>query len=363
MDILTDNGTNLLWYSLSILAGGLLGIIAHFLLYRIGSRVADKTDTVLDNAMLTHFRRPLRLFLPLVFVHFALPLYQNSIPQTLAKYIDTLAGIALTISIAWILVKSAYVLEEYLLSQYRIDVKDNLKARKIHTQMQLMKKLLTVFVGILTLAVILMNFERFRELGTGILASAGLASIIIGFSAQKTLANLLAGIQIGITQPMRIDDVVIVEGEWGWIEEITLTYVVVRIWDLRRMILPINYFLEHPFQNWTRESANILGTVFLYVDYTVPIDEIRQELHRILQNSDHWDGEVWRLHTTNATEKTVELRALMSARDSPTAWELRCEVREQLISFVQENYPDGLPKIRAEFSSSTRQMLAPEDSE
>ncbi|MCF7805616.1 MAG: mechanosensitive ion channel family protein [Candidatus Marinimicrobia bacterium] len=351
MELITNHWEILTKFGVAILGAILIGLLVHFVLYRIGNRLSSRTETIIDNAMLKHFRRPLLLVLPMLFLHFVIPVYRTSIPEAIAGGISVLANILFTIGIAWVLVKAVYVLEEVLLSEFRVDVQDNLKARKIHTQMQLVKKIVTVLVGILALATILMNFERFRELGTGILASAGLAGIIIGFSAQKTLANLLAGIQIAITQPIRLDDVVIVEGEWGWIEEITLTYVIVRIWDLRRLVVPISNFLDKPFQNWTRESADILGTVFLYVDYTVPIDEIRQELQRLLENSEYWDGKVCRLHTTNATDKSVELRALMSAKDSPSAWELRCEVREKLIDFVQNNYPEGLPKVRAELGS------------
>ncbi len=181
----------------------------------------------------------------------------------------------------------------------------------------------------------------------------------MGLAAQRTISTLLAGIQIAITQPIRVDDVVIVENEWGRIEEITFAYVVVRIWDLRRLILPITHFIEKPFQNWTRVTADILGTVFIYVDYTGPVQAIREELHRILKSTDLWDGKAWVLQVTHATERTVELRALMSAQDAPTAWNLRCEVRERLIEFVQRNYPDGLPKVRAEVSQSEENRILP----
>jgi small-conductance mechanosensitive channel len=193
-----------------------------------------------------------------------------------------------------------------------------------------------------------MSFEEFRRLGTGILASAGLAGLVVGLAAQKTLGNLLAGIQIAITQPIRIDDVVVVEGEWGRIEAITLTYVVVRIWDLRRLVLPISYFLEKPFQNWTRVSADVLGTVYLVVDYTVPVDEIRAQLDRIVRESNLWDRKVCGVQVTNASERGIEVRALVSAADSSKAWDLRCEVREKLITFLQDKYPGSLPRVRAE---------------
>jgi len=201
---------------------------------------------------------------------------------------------------------------------------------------------------IVTASVILMMFEQLRVIGVSLLASAGIAGLILGFSAQKVLSNLFAGIQIAITQPIRLDDVVIVENEWGWIEEITLTYVVVKIWDLRRLIIPISYFIEKPFQNWTRISADILGTVYIYGDYTIPVAKLREELTRILQSTDLWDGKVDGLQVTNAKEYTLELRALMSAKDSPKAWDLRCLVREKLVAFVQENYPQCLPKFRTE---------------
>ncbi len=197
-----------------------------------------------------------------------------------------------------------------------------------------------------------MTFEKIRQLGVSIMASAGVIGIIAGFAAQKSIATLFAGIQIAITQPIRLDDVVIVENEWGWIEEITLTYVVVRIWDLRRLVLPITYFIERPFQNWTRVSADILGTVFLYMDYTVPVRVIREELQKIVKGSDLWDGKVCGVQVTDATQQTVEVRALVSAVDSSKAWDLRCLVREKLLEFLQNKYPDSLPKTRVELEKS-----------
>jgi small-conductance mechanosensitive channel len=257
-------------------------------------------------------------------------------------------------SLAWFFVKLTSVLEHLILSKYEVDEKDNLQARKIYTQIKIIRKILVVIIVIVAISAVLMSFKQLRHLGTGILASAGLAGIIIGFAAQRTLSNLLAGIQIAITQPIRIDDAVIVENEWGKIEEITLTYVVVQIWDLRRLILPISYFIEKPFQNWTRVSADLLGTVFLYVDYTVPVEEIRKELHRILQNS-QWDGRVWGLQVTDTTEKSMQLRALMSAPDASSVWNLRCEVREKIVEFIQQKYPNALPKLRAEIQESYHQ--------
>ena len=235
-----------------------------------------------------------------------------------------------------------------LAARYRIDIQDNLRARKIRTQVEVLHRIGIVVIGFVALATILMTFPSVRNVGTSLFASAGVAGLIIGLSARSTLANLIAGLQLALTEPIRLEDVVIVEGEWGWIEEIGTTYVVVRIWDLRRLVVPLSYFIEKPFQNWTRRTANLLGTVHLHADYTVPVAEVREELHRILEASPLWDGKVWNLQVTDASEQTVELRALMSAADSGKAWDLRCEVREKLIGFLQAQHPGCLPRTRAE---------------
>ncbi|MHC4719751.1 MAG: mechanosensitive ion channel family protein [Planctomycetota bacterium] len=213
-------------------------------------------------------------------------------------------------------------------------------------------------VVILAAGTMLMTFPKVRQLGTTILASAGIIGIVVGMAAQRTIGTFIAGIQIAVTQPIRVDDVVIVENEWGRIEEITLTYVVVKIWDLRRLIVPITYFIEKPFQNWTRKTADILGTVFIYVDYTVPFDAMREQLQKILNESELWDKKVCVLQVTNATERTVEVRALMSAADASTAWSLRCEVREKLIEFIRNKYPQALPKFRAELGEPKKQRTS-----
>jgi small-conductance mechanosensitive channel len=287
------------------------------------------------------------LFLPLVRLsdNFTAFLYQG-------------LGIAIILSLAWFCVKFLGSLETYILSKYKLNVSDNLRARAMHTQIRILKKVVIVILAVVTLALVLMTFSKVRQVGTSILASAGILGIIIGFAAQRSISTLLAGIQIALTQPVRLDDVVVIENEWGRIEDITLTYVVVRIWDLRRLILPITYLLEKPFQNWTRISADILGTVYLYADYTVPVEEVRQELRNILGASDLWDGRVGVLQVTDSKERTVELRALMSAPDSSRAWELRCLVRERLIAFLQERYPQCLPRVRAQLEGTPEGITA-----
>lgn len=325
-----------------------LGLAAHLAFWALIRRLASKTKTVFDDALLRHGRRPSGFLVPVLAIHFVAPLLAAILPPRLFEVFENAITILAILGIAWLLISMSNVLEEAVLQRFRVDVTDNLAARAVHTQVRIVKKIIAAVVVILALAAILMTFERVRQLGAGLLASAGLAGLVVGLSAQRVLANILAGIQIAFTQPMRIDDVVIVEGEWGWIEEITLTYVVVRIWDLRRLVLPISYFIEKPFQNWTRISADILGTVFLQTDYTVPVEALREELRRIVAQSDKWDGKVASVQITGATAQAMEVRALVSSSDSGKNWDLRCEVREKLIDFVQRRYPGSLPRTRAE---------------
>jgi len=327
-------------------AAVIFALAASYFFIKGFEHLSARSRTTFDNVFVRHCRGPFRWLILVISLHFFIPLAQ--LTDSAHAFVSQFLSILLILSFAWLVVKVTGVMEKFMLSRYRIDVADNLRARAIHTQIRIIKRIILVVVGILTFAVFLMTFSKIRQIGTSILASAGIVGIIVGFAAQRSISTLLAGIQIAFTQPIRIDDVVIVENEWGRIEEITLTYVVVRIWDLRRLIVPITYFMEKPFQNWTRISADILGTVFLYVDYTVPVQAVREELYRVLKDSNHWDGKVWGIQTTNASEKTVELRALMSAADASTAWNLRCEVREKLIEFIQKQYPDGLPRVRAE---------------
>src|SRR5262249_24838646 len=230
--------------------------------------------------------------------------------------------------------------------QQRLDVPDNLAAQRIYTQVSVIRKIIVTAVVVLATGSILMLFDPVRQFGTSILASAGIAGIVLGFAAQKTLGNVLAGVQIALTQPLLIGDIVVVEGEFGQIEEISLTYVTVRTWDLRRMILPITYFVEKPFQNWSRVSTELLGTVILYLDYPVPMGELRKELKRLVEDNPKWDKKVCGLQMTDVKQGTVEVRVLVSATDPGKTFDLRCEVREGLIQFLVRNYPESLPRSR-----------------
>jgi len=257
-----------------------------------------------------------------------------------------LTGILIVIAFANLLICTFKIFEDYVYHQYDIAAEDNLKGRKVRTQMIFVRKVVIILIVVVTISIILLSFNNVRKLGAGLLTGVGVGGIIIGFAAQKSLGNFLAGMQIAFTQPISIDDVLVVEGEWGRVEDITLTYVVLAIWDQRRLILPITYFIEKPFQNWTRTTSQILGTVFLYVDYTFPVDELREELSRLLKTNKLWDKRVGVLQVTDSKEHTIELRALMSARNSSDAFDLRCYVRENLLKYITANMPQNLPKSR-----------------
>lgn len=261
-------------------------------------------------------------------------------------YLPHLNTILIISGLTWCLLELIQILKRVFLRQFDLNQEDNLRARKVYTQINILEKISSFVIILVGFSAILVSFESVRQIGVGLFASAGVAGIIIGFSAQKAIGTLIAGIQIAFTQPFRLDDAVVVEGEWGWIEEINLNYVVVRIWDQRRLVLPSTYFLEKPFQNWTRTSAQIIGSVFIYTDYTVSFDAMRAELDRILAETPLWDKKVKVLQVTEARERTVESRILVSAKNSPTAWDLRVHVREKMVEFIQKNYPESLPKTR-----------------
>lgn len=261
-------------------------------------------------------------------------------------FFSVAGSVLLIVSLTWILIVTIRIFKTAFLENYNTSEEDNLKSRKFHTQFNILQRILIFLIVLIAVGLILMLFEDVRRIGISLFASAGIAGVIIGFAAQRIIGAVIAGLQIAITQPIRIDDVVIIENEWGKIEEITLTYVVVNIWDKRRLIVPTTYFFDKPFQNWTRTTSEILGTVFIYTDYNVPFEALRKELTRLLESSPLWDKKVNVLQVTDAKENNIEVRALISAKDSGTAWDLRVFIREKLIEFLQKNYPESLPKSR-----------------
>ncbi|HOV24313.1 MAG TPA: mechanosensitive ion channel [Candidatus Marinimicrobia bacterium] len=331
----------------------ILGFVLYVFFQYFVKRLISKIKFLIKETVvpLEMIYKPIRFLLPSLILLIIIPFI--TIPTKIRLFINHILVIWLIIGVAWLVISIIAILKAVILGRYNIKTKDNLKVRQITTQLNIIQRILIVLIVILTISAILMTFDKVRQIGVSILASAGVAGIVVGFAAQRSLANLIAGIQIAITQPIRIGDVVIVENEWGTIEEITLTYVVVQIWDQRRLVVPINYFLEHSFQNWTKSSAELIGAIFIYVDYGIPVDELRRELEKIVDASPLWDKRVAKIQVTNATEKTMEIRALVSAENSSKTWELRCLVREKLIDFIQQNYPDKLPRLRLETDKNT----------
>jgi len=330
-------------YGLAILIGTLIGLLLRWLIIQVLRRSRMAKDGNLMDQSLKHFNKSFLLLLP---AFFSLALLLGIKEENQIWGAQKAVEILLVIGICWVLMKALNLFEDVVLGKYDLSKQDNYRERKIYTQLKFIKSTGKVVIVILGLAAILMEFESLRQFGTGLLASAGVAGIIIGFAAQRSIANLLAGLQIAFTQPIKIDDAVFVENEWGRIEEINLTYVVIKIWDWRRLVLPITYFIEKPFQNWTRKEANLLGSVFLFVDYRLPVNELRQELKRILSEEPLHDGVASVLQVVETTERNMQLRALMSAKTAPEAWDLRCIVRERLIDFIAERYPNYLPNAR-----------------
>lgn len=337
---------NWLFSAVLIVGAIIVARIIHFVIFFVLQRIARNPKRVMEASLWRHGRRPAIWILSFLAILLVLP--AAHIPESIKRPAEHVIGLALIASVAWVFILVTEVASDVIYSRYRMDVADNLSARRVRTQVAIIRRVVIFVVILLTAGIMLLTIPAVRAIGTSVLASAGLAGLVIGMAMKPTLANLAAGIEIALTQPIRIEDAVIVENEWGWIEEITLTYVVVRIWDWRRMVLPISYFIEHPFQNWTKKTAQLLGSVYLYVDYTVPVDELRKELERIVKSTDKWMGTVCVLQVSDTKEYTIELRALADAKDAGTAWDLRCYIRENLIKFLQDKYPRSLPTTRAE---------------
>lgn len=325
-------------------------LVVYLLVIRVLYRVGMRSETA--QQLRERVRWPARALVVSLATLLSLPVI--GLRDALLAPAEHALGLVLIAVSAWLLLRGIGVAQDAAMRRFTIEMKDNLHARSKRTQATVLARVASVTVVVLAMAAILLTFEGARTVGASLLASAGVAGLIAGVAARSTLGNLVAGVQIAFTEPIRLDDVVVVEGEWGRIEELTLTYVVVRIWDNRRLVLPTTYFVEQPFQNWTRSNAQVLGAVNLHLDYTTPVDDVRAELKRVLDTSDKWDGDAWVLQVIAATEHTIEVRALMSAEDAPTSWDLRCEVREQLVRFLQEDHPRSLPRLRLEEAEDAR---------
>ncbi|WP_324721174.1 mechanosensitive ion channel family protein [Salinimicrobium sp. HB62] len=332
--------------SILIFLAGLfvLYFLLHFLLKKLGK---DPRNILPHNIAS-------RLKIPMITLFFAVAIQAGLINREIITnesqidFFQHVRSILLIFSFTWFIIVAIRIAKNQFLKRFDVSEADNLRARKVYTQFNIIERIAIFVVVLFGLGIALLTFDGVEEVGVSLLTSAGIAGIILGLSAQKVFGTIFAGIQIAIAQPIRLDDVVIVEGEWGRIEEIKLTYVVVQIWDKRRLVLPTTYFIEKPFQNWTRNSSDILGTVYIYTDFDLPIDKLREELTRLLNATELWDRKVNVIQVTDLSEKTMELRALMSAKDAPTAWDLRVYARENLLKYIQKNFPDSLPRTRLE---------------
>ena len=328
-----------------LVAAVIIGYFVHRLVFRLLTRLVAERD-LFWRSLVSRNRRPLRLAI----VVWLLTPAVNIAPLTddQAGFIRHLLLLAFIILLGWSARTALLIWMTVYLRRFKLDAEDNLLARKHVTQSRILERVAATLIVAVALSAALMTFPAVRQYGVSLMASAGVAGIVLGLALQPVLKNLFAGIQIAITQPIRIDDALIVEGEWGKVEEITSTYVVVKLWDWRRLILPLGYFIEKPFQNWTREGAALIGTVMIYLDYTVPVDDIRRKVEEIATGSKLWDGQVINVAVTDFRENVMEIRILVSAADGGRTFDLRCEVREKLIDYIQRTYPDGLPKVRAQ---------------
>lgn len=322
-----------------------LALAVHTVIAVLIRRLGPSRDSFAARA-LRRTRGPARLAMVVLALLIVLPTL--SFTAVWGVVMQRTATILLIVTIGWILSTVASLASDVSHQRFRLDVEDNLRARRYLTQVRVLHRSVQTVIMLFTIGAILLTFESVQRYGVSLLASAGAAGIVLGFAARPVLANLIAGIQIALTQPIRIDDVVIVEDEWGWIEEIGSTYVTIRLWDWRRLVVPLSYFIEQPFQNWTRESASIIGVVTWHVDYSIPMDKVRAKITEFIKASPLWDGNVVNVQLTEANERTMLLRALMSARTSPIAWDLRCDIREKVICWLQAEYPGSLPRYRGE---------------
>jgi len=309
--------------------------------------------------LLVRIKAPLHFLIPFIGLKIVLRSASGDLgyPETIS-HIITLSIITIII---WLGLRIVDTGRQLVFKRHPIDVIDNRMARRVRTQTEILVNILSFFVILFGIAFMLMTFPDAKQIGTSLLASAGLAGLAVGFAAKPVLSNLIAGLQIALTQPLTIDDVVIVENEWGRVEEITSTYVVIKIWDERRLVVPLQYFIENPFQNWTRESTQLLGTLTLWVDYQIPLEPLRKELDNLCkQVPTLWDGRANNIQVVDTNDKAIQLRILVSASNASNSWDLRCFIREKLIQFIATNYPDYLPQLRAQFY--VNELIASKDS-
>jgi small-conductance mechanosensitive channel len=330
--------TALITFAGACVAAGMVGWLSGLLTRRLARR---------HPFLLTAHRRcqqPWTATLVLATALSALPVLP--LPESIAGWLRHVLTIAVIVAVTWLVIRVTMTTEDGAFRRLRVDVADNRRVRKMRTQITVVRRIVVALLVLLAAAAVLMTFAKLRAFGASLLASAGVAGIVGGLAAQSTLGNVFAGLQLAFTDALRFDDVVVVEGEWGRVEELTLTYVVVHLWDERRLVLPTTYFTTKPFQNWTRTGSRVLGSVILHLDYSAPVEELRAEAERIIAGSPNWDREDWVLQVTDTTPSTMEVRILASAADAGLAFDLRCEIREKLLAYLVREHPSALPRLR-----------------
>lgn len=324
-------------------AGVVLGLVLHGIFLPMIRRVLAFSAHA--SMVVRYIARPTRLLVPAFALQLIWEAQQSALPGI--RYLRLVTAMVLTFAVTWTAIRAVAGFSDAVVRAHPVNVTDNLGARRLQTQAHVLSRVVMMVIVIIGIASALMLFPSVRQIGAGLLASAGIAGIAAGIAARPVLSNLIAGLQLALSQPITLDDVVIIEGEWGRVEEITSTYVVLKLWDERRMVVPLQWIIENPFQNWTRTSAQLIGTVLLWVDFQVPLEPLRTELERICRDAPEWDGRLARLQVVDASDRAMQIRALVSAADSSRTWDLRCRVREGLIAYLQRHNPEGLPRLRA----------------
>ena len=339
-----------------LLVALLLGIVVHWSLRALARAASRRAQEQMRARIAQVVAVPAAVALPLLFL--ALALDATPLDPELLAQLRHWIGIGGLLCVTWLLARTVGAVEARILREHPVDVEDNLAARRIQTQARVISRVVQAGIVLVGVSLALMTFPQVRQVGAGLLASAGIIGLIAGVAAQPVFGNLIAGLQIALAQPIRLDDVVIVEGEWGRIEEITSTYVIVRVWDERRLVVPLQWFISNPFQNWTRTSAQLLGTVFLWLDHRAPIPLIREELQRLCEADPRWDKRVCVTQVTETDKHTIEVRLLVSARNSGELFDLRCAVREGMLAFLDAHVPEALPRLRNEVTDGDARRAA-----
>lgn len=339
--------------SLRILLVAVLAVVLALLVHRVGSVVVLRLTRSMPVAAMAaqQANAPARLLLPMI----ALQAVWQGAPDDfpLIGAVRHANSLLLLLALTWLGLRLARGVSQGVINLHPINVDDNLNARRVHTQTRILARIVMFTVLLAGLSLMLMTFPGARQFGASLLASAGVVGLVVGLAARPVFSNLIAGLQIALAQPIRIDDVLVIDGEWGRVEEITGTYVVLKIWDERRLIIPLQWFIENPFQNWTRNSAQIIGTVFVWVDYRMPLEPLREAARRACEAAPEWDKQLCQLQVVEAGERSMQLRVLLSSVNSGLNWNLRCKVREALVDFMQREYPQHLPLMRAELAGPT----------